>query len=47
MRSYQLTPGTLLEWEAAWRRGIEARKKFVVRFRACDLALSREKAYRY
>ncbi len=30
MRSYRLRPGSLLEWEAAWRRGIEARKKFVV-----------------
>lgn len=30
MRSYQLKPGTLLEWEAAWRRGIEYRRKYVV-----------------
>ncbi|KAI6136402.1 NIPSNAP-domain-containing protein [Pisolithus sp. B1] len=29
LRSYQLKPGTLLEWENAWRRGIEARRKFV------------------
>ncbi|KAI0314767.1 NIPSNAP-domain-containing protein [Amylostereum chailletii] len=29
LRSYQLNPGTLLEWESAWRRGIEARRKFV------------------
>jgi len=29
MRSYQLNPGALLEWEMAWRRGIDARKKFV------------------
>ncbi|KAK7695027.1 hypothetical protein QCA50_002215 [Cerrena zonata] len=29
MRSYQLKPGTLLEWEHAWRKGIEARRKFV------------------
>ncbi|KAF8641007.1 hypothetical protein AX17_000652 [Amanita inopinata Kibby_2008] len=29
LRSYQLKPGTLLEWESTWRRGIEARRKFV------------------
>jgi hypothetical protein len=29
LRSYQLKPGTLLEWENTWRRGIEARRKFV------------------
>jgi len=29
LRAYQLTPGTLLEWEATWRKGIEARRKFV------------------
>lgn len=29
LRTYQLNPGTLLEWENTWRRGIEARKKFV------------------
>ncbi|KAK4686842.1 hypothetical protein P7C73_g3284, partial [Tremellales sp. Uapishka_1] len=29
MRSYQLQPGKLLEWEGAWRRGLEARRKFV------------------
>ncbi|KAL4269118.1 NipSnap family protein [Pleurotus pulmonarius] len=29
LRSYQLKPGTLLEWENTWRKGIEARKKFV------------------
>ncbi|KAI0066490.1 NIPSNAP-domain-containing protein [Artomyces pyxidatus] len=29
LRSYQLHPGALLEWEAAWRKGIEARRKFV------------------
>ncbi|KAH9452846.1 hypothetical protein MJO28_008235 [Puccinia striiformis f. sp. tritici] len=29
MRSYQLKPGTLLEWETEWRRGLEARRKFV------------------
>jgi hypothetical protein len=30
MRTYQLQPGTLLQWEHAWRRGLEARRKFVV-----------------
>ncbi|WVQ85111.1 hypothetical protein IAT38_007276 [Cryptococcus sp. DSM 104549] len=29
MRSYQLQPGKLLDWEFAWRRGLEARRKFV------------------
>ncbi|KZT43895.1 NIPSNAP-domain-containing protein [Sistotremastrum suecicum HHB10207 ss-3] len=29
LRTYQLQPGTLLEWETTWRRGIEARRKFV------------------
>ncbi|KAH9178646.1 NIPSNAP-domain-containing protein [Lactarius sanguifluus] len=29
LRAYQLSPGTLLEWEATWRRGIEARSKLV------------------
>ncbi|EGO04629.1 hypothetical protein SERLA73DRAFT_173886 [Serpula lacrymans var. lacrymans S7.3] len=29
LRTYQLKPGTLLEWENAWRKGIEARRKFV------------------
>ncbi|KAF9469793.1 NIPSNAP-domain-containing protein [Collybia nuda] len=29
LRSYHLQPGTLLEWESTWRRGIEARRKFV------------------
>lgn len=29
MRTYQLQPGKLLEWEAAWRRGLEARRRFV------------------
>lgn len=29
LRTYQLKPGTLLEWENVWRRGIEARRKFV------------------
>ncbi|ORX34936.1 hypothetical protein BD324DRAFT_633298 [Kockovaella imperatae] len=29
MRSYQLVPGKLLEWEGAWRRGLEARRRFV------------------
>ena len=30
LRSYQLVPGKLLEWEGAWRRGLEARRRFVV-----------------
>ncbi|EKM84076.1 hypothetical protein AGABI1DRAFT_110665 [Agaricus bisporus var. burnettii JB137-S8] len=30
MRTYQLLPGALLEWENIWRRGIEARRKFIV-----------------
>jgi len=29
LRRYQLKPGTLLEWEQAWRRGIEARRKMI------------------
>ncbi|KAH9995959.1 NIPSNAP-domain-containing protein [Russula vinacea] len=29
LRAYQLNPGALLEWEATWRRGIEARRRFV------------------
>lgn len=29
LRSYQLKAGALLEWEHAWRSGIEARRKFV------------------
>ncbi|KAI0275143.1 NIPSNAP-domain-containing protein [Gloeopeniophorella convolvens] len=29
LRAYQLNPGTLLEWESTWRRGIEARRQFV------------------
>ncbi|TFL03646.1 NIPSNAP-domain-containing protein [Pterulicium gracile] len=29
LRTYQLKPGVLLEWENAWRRGIEARRQFV------------------
>lgn len=29
LRKYQLKAGTLLEWEQAWRKGIEARRKFV------------------
>ncbi|PAV22047.1 NIPSNAP-domain-containing [Pyrrhoderma noxium] len=29
LRSYQLKPGSLLEWENTWRRGIEARRKLV------------------
>ena len=30
LRSYQLIPGRFLEWENAWKRGLEARKRFVV-----------------
>lgn len=30
LRSYELVPGTMLEWEGAWRRGIEARRRFIV-----------------
>jgi len=29
LRTYALQPGTLLEWENSWRRGIEARRKSV------------------
>ncbi|KAL7285569.1 NIPSNAP-domain-containing protein [Trametes coccinea BRFM310] len=29
LRTYQLHPGALLQWEHTWRRGIEARRKFV------------------
>jgi len=29
LRSYQLKPGVMLEWENTWRKGIEARSKFV------------------
>ncbi|KAJ3763434.1 NIPSNAP-domain-containing protein [Lentinula raphanica] len=29
LRTYQLIPGTLLAWEHAWRKGIDARRKFV------------------
>jgi len=29
LRTYQLKPGTLLEWETTWRKGIDARRKFV------------------
>ncbi|KAJ3063565.1 hypothetical protein HK102_008435, partial [Quaeritorhiza haematococci] len=29
LRTYRLQPGRLLEWEHEWRRGLEARKKFV------------------
>ncbi|TFY64924.1 hypothetical protein EVJ58_g2289 [Rhodofomes roseus] len=29
LRTYQLHPGTLLQWEHTWRKGIEARRKFV------------------
>lgn len=27
LRTYSLQPGTLLEWESTWRRGIEARRQ--------------------
>lgn len=30
LRSYQLIPGRLREWEHQWKRGLEARRKFVV-----------------
>jgi hypothetical protein len=39
MRTYQLQPGTLLQWEHAWRRGLEARRKFVVSLSAVFHAL--------
>jgi len=29
LRTYQLRPGVLLQWEQAWRKGLEARRKFV------------------
>ncbi|KAF8522850.1 NIPSNAP-domain-containing protein [Gautieria morchelliformis] len=29
LRTYQLQPGALLQWESTWRRGIEARRKLV------------------
>ncbi|GJJ13172.1 hypothetical protein Clacol_007423 [Clathrus columnatus] len=29
LRTYQLAPGKLLEWEAAWRKGIEARRELM------------------
>lgn len=29
LRTYHLKPGMLLEWETNWRRGLEARKRFV------------------
>ncbi|KAJ3048956.1 hypothetical protein HK097_010045 [Rhizophlyctis rosea] len=29
LRSYLLKPGKMLEWETEWRRGLEARRKFV------------------
>ncbi|KAH9897876.1 NIPSNAP-domain-containing protein [Cubamyces lactineus] len=29
LRTYQLHPGTLLQWEQTWRKGIEARRQFV------------------
>ncbi len=39
LRTYDLVPGTLLEWENAWRRGLEARKRFVVSASALTVAL--------
>jgi hypothetical protein len=44
MRTYQLQPGTLLQWEHAWRRGLEARRKFVVRL--CHESSSQTCTYR-
>ncbi|KAL7417723.1 hypothetical protein BDY24DRAFT_346949 [Mrakia frigida] len=29
LRTYELIPGTMLEWEGAWRKGIEARRKII------------------
>jgi hypothetical protein len=29
LRTYQLKPGRLLEWEHEWKKGLEARRKFV------------------
>ncbi|KAJ3035539.1 hypothetical protein HDV00_003693 [Rhizophlyctis rosea] len=29
LRSYLLKPGKMMEWETEWRRGLEARRKFV------------------
>ncbi|OCH89551.1 NIPSNAP-domain-containing protein [Obba rivulosa] len=29
LRSYQLNPGTLLQWEQTWRKGIDARRNMV------------------
>lgn len=29
LRTYELQPGMMLQWEQAWRQGIEARRKFV------------------
>lgn len=53
LRSYSLKPGSMLEWEAAWRKGIEARRRFVVSspasssvfplFHTCDVSLLRLK----
>lgn len=34
LRTYKLKPGKLLEWESHWRRGLEARKRFVVSLNA-------------
>jgi hypothetical protein len=37
LRTYSLVPGAMLEWEAAWRKGIEARRRFVVSVRGTAL----------
>lgn len=29
LRRYQLKPGSLLQWEQLWRKGLEARRQFV------------------
>lgn len=29
MRTYDLKPGSLLEWETSWKAGLQARRKFV------------------
>ncbi|KAJ9094101.1 hypothetical protein QFC21_006202 [Naganishia friedmannii] len=44
MRSYELVPGTLLEWETAWKRGLEARKRFVYPNMA-ERKMTREQAW--
>jgi hypothetical protein len=42
MRTYQLQPGKLLEWEGAWKRGLEARRKFVVSTAAVRVFMDRD-----